>query len=116
MLDYNGRPLKAIITGVFDSSRRMGSPATDKRDFINARQKYKAGAEGDTLYTAICIGVNKHCLMQKILTKLIDCLDKPFHVLGVRFLRRWQYPLEQYLLKAPSNNQKWFCIMAVLIA
>ena len=46
--------------------------------------KNKAGAEGDTLYTA-----NSYCAGQALFdakdpTKLIDRLDKPFYA-GVRF-------------------------------
>ena len=97
MLDENGDLLKVITPrgGKFDSSlTECGPPAiiTDKGILLMYNGKNKAGAEGDTLYTA-----NSYCAGQALFdakdpTKLIDRLDKPFYVPESDFEKSGQYP------------------------
>ena len=85
MLDENGDFLKVIVPreGKFDSDlTECGPPAvlTDKGILLLYNGKNKAGAEGDTLYTA-----NSYCAGQALFdakdpAKLIDRLDKPFYI------------------------------------
>ena len=71
--------------------------------------KNKAGAEGDTLYTA-----NSYCAGQALFdakdpTKLIDRLDKPFYVPESDFEKSGQYPAGTVFIEGlVFHNQKWF--------
>ena len=114
MLDENGDLLKVITPrgGKFDSSlTECGPPAiiTDKGILLMYNGKNKAGAEGDTLYTA-----NSYCAGQALFdakdpTKLIDRLDKPFYVPESDFEKSGQYPAGTVFIEGlVFHNQKWF--------
>lgn len=114
MLDENGDFLKVITPreGKFDSElTECGPPAvmTDKGILLMYNGKNKAGAEGDTLYTA-----NSYCAGQALFdlndpTKLIDRLDKPFYVPESDFEKSGQYPAGTVFIEGlVYHNQKWF--------
>ena len=114
MLDENGDFLKVIVPreGKFDSDlTECGPPAvlTDKGILLLYNGKNKAGAEGDTLYTA-----NSYCAGQarfdaKDPAKLIDRLDKPFYIPESDFEKSGQYPAGTVFIEGlVFHNQKWF--------
>ena len=114
MLDENGELLKVLIPreGKFDSElTECGPPAimTGQGILLLYNGKNKAGAEGDTLYTA-----NSYCAGQALFdlkdpTKLIDRLDKPFFVPEADFEKSGQYPAGTVFIEGlVYHNQKWF--------
>ena len=114
MLDENGDFLKVIVPreGKFDSDlTECGPPAvlTDKGILLLYNGKNKAGAEGDTLYTA-----NSYCAGQALFdakdpAKLIDRLDKPFYIPESDFEKSGQYPAGTVFIEGlVFHNQKWF--------
>lgn len=114
MLDMNGEFLKVITPrkGKFDSElTECGPPAimTDRGILLLYNGKNKAGAEGDTLYTA-----NSYCAGQALFdvkdpTKLIGRLDKPFFVPEADFEKSGQYPAGTVFLEGlVYHHQKWF--------
>lgn len=114
MLDENGDFLKVIAPreGKFDSDlTECGPPAvlTDKGILLLYNGKNKAGAEGDTLYTA-----NSYCAGQALFdakdpAKLIDRLDKPFYIPESDFEKSGQYPAGTVFIEGlVFHNQKWF--------
>ena len=114
MLDENGELLKVMTPreGKFDSElTECGPPAvmTDKGILLMYNGKNKAGAEGDTLYTA-----NSYCAGQALFdlndpTKLIGRLDKPFYVPESDFEKSGQYPAGTVFIEGlVYYNQKWF--------
>ena len=113
MLDENGDFLKVIAPreGKFDSDlTECGPPAvlTDKGILLLYNGKNKAGAEGDTLYTA-----NSYCAGQALFdakdpAKLIDRLDKPFYIPESDFEKSGQYPVGTVFIEGlVFHNQKW---------
>ena len=114
MLDENGDLLKVITPrgGKFDSSlTECGPPAiiTDKGILLMYNGKNKAGAEGDTLYTA-----NSYCAGQALIdakdpTKLLGRLDRPIYVPESDFEKSGQYPAGTVFIEGlVFHNQKWF--------
>ncbi len=114
MLDENGDFLKVITPrpGKFDSElTECGPPAvmTDKGILLLYNGKNKAGAEGDTLYTA-----NSYCAGQALFdasdpTKLIDQLDQPFFIPEAAFEKSGQYPAGTVFIEGlVYHQQKWF--------
>lgn len=98
--------------GKFDSQlTECGPPAimTDKGILLMYNGKNKAGAEGDTLYTA-----NSYCAGQALFdsadpTKLIDRLDKPFYVPELAFEKSGQYPAGTVFIEGlVFHDNKWF--------
>ena len=114
MLDENGNFLKVMTTreGKFDSDlTECGPPAimTDKGILLMYNGKNKAGAEGDTLYTA-----NSYCAGQALFdtndpTKLVDRLDKPFYVPESDFEKSGQYPAGTVFIEGlVYYKDKWY--------
>lgn len=114
MLDENGGFLKVITPrqGKFDSElTECGPPAimTEQGILLLYNGKNKAGAEGDTLYTA-----NSYCAGQALFdledpTKLIGQLDKPFFVPEAEFEKSGQYPAGTVFIEGlVYHNDKWF--------
>lgn len=114
MLDGNGDFLKVMIPreGKFDSElTECGPPAvvTDKGILLFYNGKNKAGAEGDTSYTA-----NSYCAGQALFdpeepAKLIARLDKPFFVPEADFEKSGQYPAGTVFIEGMAfHNGKWF--------
>ena len=114
MLDENGDFLKVMTTreGKFDSDlTECGPPAvmTDKGILLMYNGKNKAGAEGDTLYTA-----NSYCAGQALFdtndpTKLVDRLDKPFYVPESDFEKSGQYPAGTVFIEGlVYYKDKWY--------
>lgn len=114
MLDENGEFLKVITPrqGKFDSElTECGPPAimTEQGILLLYNGKNKAGAEGDTLYTA-----NSYCAGQALFdledpTKLIGQLDKPFFVPEAEFEKSGQYPAGTVFIEGlVYHNDKWF--------
>lgn len=114
MLDEKGELLKVMTPrkGKFDSAlTECGPPAimTDEGILLLYNGKNKAGAEGDTLYTA-----NSYCAGQALFdakdpTRLIGLLDKPFYFPQSDFEKSGQYPAGTVFIEGlVFHNQKWF--------
>lgn len=114
MLDENGDFLKVIVPreGKFDSDlTECGPPAvlTDKGILLLYNGKNKAGAEGDTLYTANSYSAGQALFDAKDPAKLIDRLDKPFYIPESDFEKSGQYPAGTVFIEGlVFHNQKWF--------
>ena len=114
MLDENGDFLKVIVPreGNFDSDlSECGPPAvlTDKGILLLYNGKNKAGAEGDTLYTAYSYCAGQALFDAKDPAKLIDRLDKPFYIPESDFEKSGQYPAGTVFIEGlVFHNQKWF--------
>lgn len=114
MLDEKEELLKVITPreGKFDSElTECGPPAvmTEQGILLLYNGKNKAGAEGDTLFTA-----NSYCAGQALFdaeepAKLIGRLDKPFFVPEADFEKSGQYPAGTVFIEGlVYHNQKWF--------
>lgn len=114
MLDENGELLKIMAPreGKFDSElTECGPPAilTEQGILLFYNGKNKAGAEGDTCYTA-----NSYCAGQALFdqndpTRLIGRLDKPFYVPESDFEKSGQYPAGTVFIEGLVYFQhKWF--------
>ncbi|MBK5720022.1 hypothetical protein JGH11_03970 [Dysgonomonas sp. Marseille-P4677] len=114
ILDEKGELIKPIVTreGKFDSDlTECGPPAvmTDNGILLLYNGKNRAGAEGDTLYTA-----NSYCAGQALFdlkdpTKLIAQLDKPFFIPEASFEKSGQYPAGTVFIEGLVFHQnKWF--------
>ncbi len=114
MLDEKGELLKVILPrkGKFDSElTECGPPAilTDKGILLFYNGKNKAGAEGDTLYTA-----HSYCAGQALFdaldpTRLIAQLDRPFYIPESDFEKSGQYPAGTVFIEGlVYHSRKWF--------
>ena len=114
MLDEKGEFLKVITPrqGKFDSElTECGPPAvvTDKGILLLYNGKNKAGAEGDTLYTANSYGAGQALFEVQDPTKLIDRLDTPFYIPESDFEKSGQYPAGTVFIEGLVFHQnKWF--------
>jgi predicted GH43/DUF377 family glycosyl hydrolase len=98
--------------GKFDSGlTECGPPAvlTEKGILLLYNGKNRAGADGDTLYTA-----NAYCAGQALFdtndpAKLIGRLDKPFLVPEADFEKSGQYPAGTVFIEGlVFYKEKWF--------
>lgn len=114
ILDEKGEFLKVILPrkGKFDSElTECGPPAilTDQGILLFYNGKNKAGAEGDTLYTA-----HSYCAGQALFdasdpTRLIAQLDRPFYVPESDFEKSGQYPAGTVFIEGlVYHSRKWF--------
>lgn len=114
MLDEHGDFLKVVLPreGKFDSDlTECGPPAviTEAGILLLYNGKNKAGAAGDTTYTA-----NSYCAGQALFakddpTRLIARLDKPFFVPEADFEKSGQYPAGTVFIEGlVYHQQKWF--------
>jgi predicted GH43/DUF377 family glycosyl hydrolase len=114
LLAGDGNLLKVIEPrqGKFDSElTECGPPAilTENGILLLYNGKNKAGAKGDTHYTA-----NSYCAGQALFdsndpTKLIDRLDKPFYVPEADFEKSGQYPAGTVFIEGlVFHNRKWY--------
>lgn len=105
-------PLASPREGYFDSElTECGPPAvlTDKGIVLIYNGKNKAGAEGDTTYTA-----NAYCAGQFLFDKndpykVIDRLDTPFLVPEASFEKSGQYPAGTVFVEGlVYHHNKWY--------
>jgi len=105
-------PLASPRKGSFDSElTECGPPAilTDKGIVLIYNGKNKAGAEGDTTYTA-----NAYCAGQFLFDKndpyqVIDRLDNPFLIPQEPFEKSGQYPAGTVFVEGlVYHNNQWF--------